>query len=119
WTQLLDPLRKKDAERCQMWKDEVQNILIFAGLFSAVVTAFIIESYKSLRKDPVEVMLEYLVANRIGNQTPFPVTTDSFSLPDSSSTRINTLWFLSLVFSLVTVLIGTIALQWLREHQHN
>jgi hypothetical protein len=64
-------------------------------------------------------MLEYLVANRIGNQTSFPVTTDSFSLPNSSSTRINTLWFLSLVFSLVTVLIGTIALQWLREHQHN
>lgn len=29
----------------------------------------------------------------------------------------NIFWFLSLILSLVTVLIGTIALQWLREHQ--
>ncbi|KAJ3498889.1 hypothetical protein NMY22_g19560 [Coprinellus aureogranulatus] len=76
WTQLLKPLLEKDAERCKVWKDEVSNILIFAGLFSAVVTAFIIESYKSLRKDPVEVMLEYLVANRLGDQASPPLTTD-------------------------------------------
>ena len=36
--------------------------------------------------------------------------------PSPSAVRINTLWFLSLIFSLATVLIGIIALQWLREH---
>ncbi|KAF9478482.1 hypothetical protein BDN70DRAFT_776691, partial [Pholiota conissans] len=35
----------------------------------------------------------------------------------SSSIRINIFWFISLVLSLTTVLVGTIALQWLREHQ--
>ena len=36
--------------------------------------------------------------------------------PSPAAVRINILWFLSLIFSLATVLIGIIALQWLREH---
>ena len=36
--------------------------------------------------------------------------------PSPTAIRINILWFLSLIFSLATVLIGIIALQWLREH---
>ena len=36
--------------------------------------------------------------------------------PSSTVVRINILWFLSLIFSLATVLVGIIALQWLREH---
>jgi len=36
--------------------------------------------------------------------------------PNPSDVRVNILWFLSLIFSLTTVLVGIIALQWLREH---
>jgi len=36
--------------------------------------------------------------------------------PTASDIRVNILWFLSLIFSLTTVLIGIIGLQWLREH---
>jgi len=36
--------------------------------------------------------------------------------PTASDIRVNIFWFLSLIFSLTTVLIGIIALQWLREH---
>jgi len=45
----------------------------------------------------------------------FPMPT---FMPTHSDVRINILWFLSLMFSLVTVLIGIVALQWLREHLH-
>jgi len=47
--------------------------------------------------------------------SPQSLTIPMFT-PTSSDIRINTLWFLSLIFSLTTVLIGIIALQWLREH---
>ena len=47
--------------------------------------------------------------------TPQSLTVPMF-IPTSSDIRINILWFLSLIFSLTTVLIGIIALQWLREH---
>ena len=37
--------------------------------------------------------------------------------PAASAIRINIFWFISLVLSLTTVLIGIVSLQWLREHQ--
>jgi len=48
------------------------------------------------------------------NGTEIP-TTPKF-IPTSSDVRVNILWFLSLIFSLATVLIGIISLQWLGEH---
>ncbi|KAJ2936463.1 hypothetical protein H1R20_g625, partial [Candolleomyces eurysporus] len=116
WTQILKPLQKKDEARCKAWKEEVQNILIFAGLFSAVVTAFIIESQKTLKKDPIEIILPRLLAKLGDVQLPQALN-DSSPFPDGANVRINTLWFLSLVLCLATVLIGTVSLQWLREHE--
>jgi len=95
-----------------------------AGLFSAVVTAFIIESYKGLRQDSGD--LSALILQRILVQlengtngiTSSPLTNATqvpFS-PTPSDIHVNILWFLSLILSLSTVLIGIIALQWLREH---
>ncbi|KAF9484146.1 hypothetical protein BDN70DRAFT_798223, partial [Pholiota conissans] len=113
-----------DTARCDAWKDEVQNLLIFAGLFSAVVTAFVIESYKSLQPDPSDAVVGLLfhIANSLNGSSAFPPSVDPASISSpfsktSSSVRINIFWFLSLILSLTTVLIGTIALQWLREHQ--
>ncbi|KAF9471730.1 hypothetical protein BDN70DRAFT_926032 [Pholiota conissans] len=121
WEIILKPELDADTVRCNAWKDEVQNLLIFAGLFSAVVTAFVVESYKFLRPDPNDAIIGLLfhIAN---GSAPLPqsVTSASSVVPfsqSSSSIRINVFWFISLILSLTTVLIGTICLQWLREHQ--
>ncbi|KAF8181094.1 hypothetical protein BJ912DRAFT_832629, partial [Pholiota molesta] len=113
-----------DTLRCNVWKDEVQNLLIFAGLFSAVVTTFIIESSKLLLPEPNAAMIGLLfhIASGLNNTSPFPpsVSPDDILAPfsrTSTAVRINVFWFISLILSLTTVLIGTIALQWLREHQ--
>ncbi|KAJ2924085.1 hypothetical protein H1R20_g13010, partial [Candolleomyces eurysporus] len=116
WTQLLEPRQEKDTARCKAWKEEVHHLLVFAGLFSAVVTAFLVESQKALRTDPVEAIL-LLMLTKIGEAQASQISSSIFSPPKDVSVRINTLWFLSLVLSLVTVLIGTVSLQWLREHQ--
>ncbi|KAH9475293.1 hypothetical protein JR316_0012404 [Psilocybe cubensis] len=125
WALLLEPLIKKDKMRCEAWKDEVQNLLIFAGLFSAVVTGFIIESYKNLQPDPEDVMINLLsqIATRLERvpglnttSTEPPLAQAQFS-PSSSTIRVNTFWLISLVLSLATVLVGIVSLQWLREHQ--
>jgi hypothetical protein len=89
-----------------------------------VVTAFVIESYKFLQPDSNDAVigLLFLIANSLNNTSPLPPSvnpapiTNPFS-QTSSSVRINVFWFLSLILSLTTVLIGTISLQWLREHQ--
>jgi len=86
-----------------------------------VVTAFIIESYKGLKDDSGDVandllrrILTQLEGSTNGTTTQSP-TTPTFT-PSPTAIRINILWFLSLIFSLATVLVGIIALQWLREH---
>ncbi|KAJ3497392.1 hypothetical protein NLJ89_g10353 [Agrocybe chaxingu] len=126
WETITDPVRRKDNAQCDAWKNEVKNILIFAGLFSGVVTAFLVESYKNLQPDPSERMVELLthIATRLENAlnaslppNPSPVPVQLSFSPSSSAIRVNVFWFLSLVLSLTTVLIGTISLQWLREHQ--
>jgi len=93
-----------------------------ASLFSAVVTAFIIESYKGLKQDLGDVandlllrILAQLEGNTNGTTPTQSLTLPTFT-PSASAVRVNILWFLSLIFSLATVLIGIIALQWLREH---
>jgi hypothetical protein len=95
-----------------------------AGLFSAVVTAFVIESYKFLQPSPNDAVVGLLfqIANSLNNTSSFPPSVDPASIttpfsPTSSAIRLNVFFFLSLILSLTTVLIGTISLQWLREHQ--
>ncbi|KAF5315225.1 hypothetical protein D9619_007528 [Psilocybe cf. subviscida] len=117
WAILLEPLVEKDRAQCEEWIDEVQNILIFAGLFSAVVTAFAVESVKELQQDPVAELLGRISSQLAGvsladiqdNAKPFS--------PSGSTIRLNIFLFLSLILSLMTVLVGTTGLQWLREHQ--
>ncbi|KDR66588.1 hypothetical protein GALMADRAFT_80752, partial [Galerina marginata CBS 339.88] len=113
---------EEDKIRCEAWKEEVNNLLIFAGLFSAVVTAFVIESYKTLQPDPNSTVVDLLsrIATRLENpplnEVSHITSVASFS-PSSSSIRVNILWFISLILSLTTVLVGIITLQWLREYQ--
>ncbi|KAF8910511.1 hypothetical protein CPB84DRAFT_1222866 [Gymnopilus junonius] len=128
WQKLLKPLLERDRAQCESWKDEVHNLLIFAGLFSSVLTSFVLVSYSSLQPDQNKVIINILahIAARLDN--PLNNTLLSGAEPvvpamledaiPSSSTRINIFWFTSLVLSLTAALIGIISLQWLEEHQH-
>jgi hypothetical protein len=94
-------------------------------LFSGVLSAFVIESYQGLQPDQTDIMIALLtrIATRLDNPlngtslAPQQIDALPSTSPLPSSIRINIFWFISLVFSLTTVLIGIISLQWLREHQ--
>ncbi|KAF5325305.1 hypothetical protein D9619_009826 [Psilocybe cf. subviscida] len=122
---LLKPMLEQDTIQCNAWKDEVQNLLIFAGLFSAVVTAFIIESYQRLQPDPNDTIVSLLarIAEKLDNPSvngtvsvSSIVSNTNFS-PSRPDININIFWFVSLILSLTVALVGIITLQWLREHQ--
>lgn len=143
WELVLEPLLQKDKMRCEAWKDEVQNLLIFvsllkrrtrnslifakliiiqAGLFSAVVTTFVVESSKDLQEDPTEtsvIILSRILAHLESNGSIMGGQPPNFSsfAPSPVTVRVNLFWYLSLILSLTTVLIGIISLQWIREHQ--
>ncbi|PPR06373.1 hypothetical protein CVT24_002486 [Panaeolus cyanescens] len=121
WTTINHLTKKYDMNMCNAYRDEIQNVLIFAGLFSAVTTSFCVESYTFLSEDPSDATL--LLLNKISDQ--LAAAGQNVSLPNehspfeatSSSVRINIFWFGSLCLSLAVVLLGTLCLQWLREYQ--
>ncbi|KAJ3516905.1 hypothetical protein NLJ89_g831 [Agrocybe chaxingu] len=122
WERCRSLTAKYDTEMCGSWKAEIDNILIFAGLFSASVTAFLIESYKWLQPDSGTYVsqlltLTYESVSPGDAQEKLSALSDPF--PQSTSERINIYWFLSLTLSLATVLVGIIATQWLREYQRD
>ncbi|KAJ7137330.1 hypothetical protein C8R43DRAFT_844646, partial [Mycena crocata] len=54
WAIYVSEAEKYDKGLVESWKSDMDGILIFAGLFSASLTAFLIESYKTLSPDPAE-----------------------------------------------------------------
>ena len=96
-----------------------------AGLFSASVTAFIIEGYKSLEQDPgdaTNILLlqisRQLSAMSNGSQmagVPETAELPSFR-PTSSTLLFNAFWFISLAFSLTCALAATLVQQWARHY---
>ncbi|KAI0649471.1 hypothetical protein C8Q79DRAFT_876040, partial [Trametes meyenii] len=60
WTACAARMRDYDEAMVRGWKEEIDTLLVFAGLFSAVVTAFNIEAYHLLQEDPSETSVRIL-----------------------------------------------------------
>lgn len=93
--------------------------LFQAGLFSAVVTAFLVESYQTLQPDPHvdTIILLTSIAHSLNSsvpQGPLP----PFQ-PTPSAIRLNVFWFLSLALALIDALFGLVVKQWLHEFLHS
>jgi hypothetical protein len=95
-----------------------------AGLFSAILTAFIIESYKNLQPDHSMALacIAQQIANATGSIPAIPtlpcekfVQALASPAPDTSSLVCNILWFISLGLSLASALTATLVEQWARE----
>ncbi|OBZ72178.1 hypothetical protein A0H81_07613 [Grifola frondosa] len=126
WSSCASLMKRHDEAMVRGWKEEIDTLLVFAGLFSAVLTAFNVEAYKLLQDDPTEISARLLaqisiqLAEISAGQTAAAnftgsMTSNSFRA-SPASIRINALWFSSLVCSLVSALIAILAKQWLREY---
>ncbi|KAI9065999.1 hypothetical protein FKP32DRAFT_1610328 [Trametes sanguinea] len=119
WPLYLEHALAEDKETVQTWNTDLDSILIFAALFSAVLTTFIIESYKGLQADPTAVLLQAILFELQTSRnasTAAPPGSSRFQAP-RSAIRVNVYWFSSLILSLTTALVAILAKQWflLRE----
>ncbi|KAF8257731.1 hypothetical protein EI94DRAFT_1817065 [Lactarius quietus] len=117
WSMYLTESKKEDSQMTKNWTRDTSGLLIFASLFSVVVTGFITESYKKLSPNSGEqtvALLTQLVNNSTGalaavqNSPPFKAP--------ASIVRVNVLWFLSLILSLSCALLATLMQQWARRY---
>ncbi|KAI9442054.1 hypothetical protein BJY52DRAFT_1177936, partial [Lactarius psammicola] len=113
-----------EDEKVENWKGGAAGILVFTGLFSSTVATFIALSYPNLQQDP-NITTQFLLAQisqQLSNTTiggpssnPGPPVQSSF-VPPTSVVFINTVWFLSLVLSLMCALMATLLQQWAHRY---
>ncbi|KAI0718788.1 hypothetical protein C8T65DRAFT_737131 [Cerioporus squamosus] len=129
WTDAAGAVKTYHDELIARWSKEMDTLLVYAGLFSAVLTAFNVQSYQSLQPAPTDSTVAVLqrisaqldsfsVSNSFVNSTqhsrPLQDLTPSFRA-SPSAVWINTLWFSSLVCSLASASIALMVKQWLHE----
>ncbi|KAJ7657251.1 hypothetical protein DFH06DRAFT_459601, partial [Mycena polygramma] len=123
WAVYVSEAEKYDRGLVESWKSDMEGMLIFAGLFSASLTAFLIESYKTLNPDSGDstVLLLAQISQQLAasaNGTPFQIPPTTPFKPPASSLICNILWFISLGLSLTCALIATLLEQWARDFLH-
>ncbi|KAI0698818.1 hypothetical protein C8Q76DRAFT_802885 [Earliella scabrosa] len=129
WDKTADTVKTYSEEMVKRWNGEIDTLLVYAGLFSAILTAFIVQSYPLLTpdpSDPVLVTLQQISAqlNSFSVNPPFVNSTQpALSLeevPPAPVPRwavwLNALWFSSLIFSLSAASVGIMVKQWLNEY---
>ncbi|KAJ7478738.1 hypothetical protein B0H11DRAFT_2234197 [Mycena galericulata] len=126
WSVYTAAAEKHDKVLMDSWMRDMKGVLIFAALFSSILTAFIIQSYQTLQPDPNDRVVALLTKISIqmsepgnGSISAFPSGTQpsasivSFQ-PATSSLLCNVLWFTSLFLSLTCALLATLVDQWAR-----
>ncbi|KAJ7609874.1 hypothetical protein FB45DRAFT_1010133 [Roridomyces roridus] len=119
WSIYVEEAERYDSALVESWRADMEGILIFSGLFSASLTAFLVESYKTLRPDSGDLTVSILsqISLQLAGEPVVLRSTSQFT-PTAASLLCNTLWFISLSLSLICALLATLVEQWAREFMH-
>jgi uncharacterized protein DUF6535 len=104
-----------------------------AGLFSAALTGFVIDSKQDLQVNPADETVYYLrqqsiilsqisvqlasIAPQVSIPSTPPAPFPAFS-PSVSNIRVNAFWFMALAFSLIAALLAILVQKWVRDYMH-
>ncbi|KIM33607.1 hypothetical protein M408DRAFT_19871 [Serendipita vermifera MAFF 305830] len=113
WGLYLKETEAEDKELTELWNNSLDSLLIFAGLFGGILTAFLIESRKDLQEDPQQHLLKQILFT-LQQSNADPALLEPFQ-PEPTSIHVNGLWFSSLTLTLVSALGGVLAKGWLAK----
>ncbi|KAI5900691.1 uncharacterized protein SCHCODRAFT_02683520 [Schizophyllum commune H4-8] len=127
WHVSLDEGRVYDADMVEGWRDTLDVLLVFAGLFSSVVTTFVVQSSQALQTDYAQISVT-LLSEMIAIQRAWAegspvkdVARSHISLSAVSASKLdywcNGLWYMSLSLSLSVALMTVLVKQWLQVYQ--
>ncbi|KZV89064.1 hypothetical protein EXIGLDRAFT_838746 [Exidia glandulosa HHB12029] len=108
WKHYKEEATRQDRNTAHAWNQGLDAQLLFAGLFLAVCTAFLIESNKTLQPDMAQ--LNVMATAAVANGVPFIVPTFTVSF---RARTVNCLWIFSLLTSLLAALVSLLAKQWI------
>ncbi|KAH0583180.1 hypothetical protein H2248_011062 [Termitomyces sp. 'cryptogamus'] len=126
WNIYLDEAESYDADMIQGFRNIMDGLLVFAALFSAVVTTFVAQTSQTLQPDSAQITAYLLYENNqllraAGNRT---IISDVPAAPLAPGSRthttidicVNGLFFTSLALSLSTALLTVLAKQWIHAY---
>lgn len=144
WVKTANVIKKHSDAMVDQWNKEIDGLLTFvspdsrrrfvlnadlfqAGLFSAILTAFNVQSYQLLQPPPADQSMAVILrlsaafshlAASPACASAIPLALDS--APNSfiapvEAVLLNICWFTGLVFSLASATLGIIIKQWLKE----
>ncbi|KAI0264566.1 hypothetical protein BGY98DRAFT_900314, partial [Russula aff. rugulosa BPL654] len=120
WNMYLDEVEEDDNRIAKAWKEDGDSVLVFSGLLSATVGAFIIEFYKKLSPDSGDQTVALLgqISQQLAN---FPGGNYSNaavqpSPPSASMICVIAIWLISLLLSLTSALMAIMLQQWARRY---
>lgn len=111
WTHYNNKSRHFDDDLVKDLNNTLDTLMLFAGLFSAAVSAIISQSYSLLRPDTMDILLRE-------TQKPGSTLDETFT-PPFYAIRINALLFISLLISMVVALLAILVKQWTRGYQRD
>ncbi|EKM56008.1 uncharacterized protein PHACADRAFT_61416, partial [Phanerochaete carnosa HHB-10118-sp] len=119
WGLLEKTVRGYDEDNIKSRTDNIDTLLLFAGLYAAILAAFSVLSLTFLKPDTGQqtvALLQQLV-NKPSDSTSTlgrrdDTTSDDNFKPEAWAVRVNVLWFASLVISLSAASLGILVRQW-------
>ncbi|KAG5715669.1 putative ankyrin repeat protein, partial [Termitomyces sp. T112] len=127
WNVYLDEAENYDADVIAGYRNIMDGLLVFASLFSAVVTTFVAQTSQALQPDNMQILVSILLeTNQLlraaGNGTsidavpPAVLTPGSLTYTSTVDQWVNGLFFTSLALSLSTALLTVLAKQWIQAY---
>ncbi|KAG6889530.1 hypothetical protein C0992_004880 [Termitomyces sp. T32_za158] len=126
WNVYLDEAENYDMDMIQGFRNIIDGLLIFATLFSAVVTTFVASTSQVLQPDNSQIVVSLFIENNrllraAGNITSIKAVPAAFLGPESRTYTsidawVNGLFFTSLALSLSTALLSVLAKQWIQAY---
>ncbi|KAI0347596.1 hypothetical protein BDW22DRAFT_2862 [Trametopsis cervina] len=126
WHAVQSGMKEFEKAEIQGFKEDMDALLVFIGLFCAVLTGFIVISYTSLQANTAGLMLlvmthvsiqaaSYSFHDGFLNSTmPAPTSLPAFE-PTHNAIIVNILWTASLIVSLAAASFAMLVKQWLRQ----
>ncbi|CAE6466996.1 unnamed protein product, partial [Rhizoctonia solani] len=120
WPHYLEEAEKYDDMMIQKWDKKMETLLLFATLFSAIVTAFVMESSQNLQPDNAAITATAIVeiTRILRNRTmdspegsSILDSSDDFQ-PSANAFIVNFAWFISLCLSITVALLAGLVKQW-------
>ncbi|KAI0267611.1 hypothetical protein BGY98DRAFT_1190925 [Russula aff. rugulosa BPL654] len=119
WTLFRDEAKSHDDARIVTLKDDMESSLIFAGLFSAALTAFVVDSKQNLTPSPADETVYYLrqhstILSQISVQ--LSSIAPQISIPSTPPPPFPCT--IRLHLTLLAALLAILVQQWVRDYMH-